>query len=198
MVAGLALGAEAAVGKRVVGGDPAFVGGELGDIESGADVEFVLKNTCQRPSASPTSRTMNVSPSRSSTSAFQAAVFGLGLAAEGREDIHALETVGAGVGAAVDDGADVFERGTVVGEAPATEGEFAGSEAPAVGVIDAEGQGALCGRLERRERGRKLRQLGCRNGRGVGGGEDGSGPARIDEFAAEGAERLSRLQEKLA
>lgn len=139
VAAAFALGAETVVGEGVVGRHPALVGGELGDIEAGADVEVVFEENL--PAAlvvADLEDDVGVTVAEFDFD-FPAAVFGLGSVADGGEDIHAFETVGAGVGATVDDGANVFERSAIVGEAPAAEGKLAGSEAPAVGVIDAEG-----------------------------------------------------------
>ena len=177
MAAAFALGAEAVVGERVVGGDPALVGGELGDVEVGADIEVVFKeNLPAAVGVADFEDDVGVAVAEFDFD-FPAAVFGLGFFADGGEDVHALQAIRAGVRAAVDGGADVFKGSAVVGEAPAAEGEFAGGEGPAVGEIDAERQGAFGGRLERREGGGQLRELGRGDGRGVAGGKCGRGPA---------------------
>ena len=188
VAAAFALGAEAVVIERVVGGDPALVGGEFGEVEIGADVEVVFEeNLPAAVGVADFEDDVGVAVAEFDFD-FPPAVFGLGFFADGGEDVHTLQAISAWVSAAVDGGADVFEGSAVVSEAPAAKREFARGKGPAVREIDAERQGAFGGGLESREGGGELRELGHGDGRGVAGGKCGRGPARVDERAAEGTE----------
>ena len=113
------MGAQAVVGERVVGGDPALVGGEFGDVEVRADVEVVFEeNLPAAVGVTDFNDDVSVAVAEFNFN-FPTAVFGLGFFADGGEDVHAFEAISTRVSAAVDGGADVFEGSAVVGEAPA-------------------------------------------------------------------------------